>query len=121
MLDTSIFRRIIATKQDIQTSPDNTFTYIIYHSWVKRLGEALNYFQTLITYCLRRALKNTINNIIFLFISLVNIRYIDKLSSSNNSNSNTAVRNLALDYIGSMMFKRNYISKIIRYNTQNVF
>jgi Protein of unknown function (DUF3435) len=40
---------------------------------------------------------------------------------SDDPNSNAAVRNLALDHTGSMMFERNYLSRIIRYNTQDAF
>jgi Protein of unknown function (DUF3435) len=31
------------------------------------------------------------------------------------------VRNLALDHTGSMMFERNYLSRMIRYNTQDAY
>lgn len=65
MLDIPIFRRAIATKHGVQTSPDKVLTYNAYHSWVKRLGEALGYLQTLTTYCLRRALGNAINGMLF--------------------------------------------------------
>jgi hypothetical protein len=61
MTDVPIFRRAIATKEGIRTSADNALTYNVYQTWVKRLGEALGYLQTLTTYCLRRALGNAIN------------------------------------------------------------
>lgn len=61
MLDVPIFRRAIATKEGVKTSPDRALTYNVYQAWVKRLGEALGYLQTLTTYCLRRALGNAIN------------------------------------------------------------
>lgn len=47
--------------------------------------------------------------------------YTDKPSPSDDPNSNAAVRNLALDHTGSMMFERNYLSRMIRYNTQDAF
>jgi hypothetical protein len=77
MLDIPIFRRFIATKQGVQTSPDEPFIYYKYHPWVKRLGEALSYFQTLTTYCLRKALGNAINSTICPPMSRVNKRYTD--------------------------------------------
>jgi hypothetical protein len=40
---------------------------------------------------------------------------------SDDPNSNAAARNLALDHTGSMMFERNYLSRMIRYNTQDAF
>ncbi|KAL6240326.1 hypothetical protein RBB50_012764 [Rhinocladiella similis] len=61
MLDVPIFRRAVATKEGVKTSPDKALTYNVYQAWVKRLGEALGYLQTLTTYCLRRALGNAIN------------------------------------------------------------
>jgi hypothetical protein len=64
MLDIPIFRRAIATKQGVRTSPDKALAYKVYNSWVKRLGEALGYLQTLTTYCLRRALGNAINGMV---------------------------------------------------------
>jgi len=61
LLDIPLFRRAVATKQGVKTSRDKHLTYSQYNSWVKRLGEALGYLQTLTTYCLRRALGNAIN------------------------------------------------------------
>jgi hypothetical protein len=43
MLDIFIFRRVIATKQGVQTFSDKELTYKVYHSSVKRLGEAFGY------------------------------------------------------------------------------
>lgn len=60
-LDTLVFRRALNTKQGVQTSPTASLIDSIYQSWVKRLGEALGYVQTLTTYCLRRALGNAVN------------------------------------------------------------
>ena len=61
MLDLPVFRRAVASKEGVKTSPDKVLTYNVYQSWVRRLGEALGYLQTLTTYCLRRALGNAIN------------------------------------------------------------
>ena len=65
MLDVPIFRRACATKEGIKTSVDKVLTYNVYQAWIKRLGEALGYLQTLTTYCLRRALGNAINGMSF--------------------------------------------------------
>ncbi|QGA17395.1 hypothetical protein EYB26_005066 [Talaromyces marneffei] len=65
------------------------------------LGVALGFIYTLTTYCLRRILGNAIND---------------------DPNSNAAVRNLVLDHgTGSKIFERNYISRTIRYFTQDYF
>ncbi|KIW36296.1 hypothetical protein, variant 3 [Exophiala oligosperma] len=101
MLNVPFFRRAVATKEGVKTSPDKALTYNVYQAWVKRLGEALGYLQTLTTYCLRRALGNAIND---------------------DPKSNAAVRNLALDHVGSStIFERNYLSRMIRYSTQDAF
>ncbi|KAI4209059.1 MAG: hypothetical protein LQ351_007980, partial [Letrouitia transgressa] len=71
-----------------------------YHEWVKRLGEETGFVQVLTTYCLRRAAGNAIND---------------------DPNSNDAVRNLALDHANSMIFHRNYLSRMIRYDTQAAY
>lgn len=42
-------------------------------------------------------------------------------ASLDDPNSNPAVRNLALDHTGSMIFERNYLSRILRYSTQNAY
>lgn len=40
----------------------------------------------------------------------------------DDPNSNTAVRNLALDHVGSSsIFERNYLSRMLRYSTQDAF
>ncbi|KAK5404406.1 hypothetical protein LTR67_002234 [Exophiala xenobiotica] len=97
MLDVPIFWRAIATKDGVKTSPDKALTYNVYYTWVRRLGESQGYLQALTTYCLRRALGNAIND---------------------DPNSNAAVRNLALNYVGSSsIFERNYLSRILRYST----
>ena len=56
-------------------------------------------------------------------MSRINIWYADKTSalSPDNPNLNVAVRNLALDHTGSIMFERIYLSRMIRYNTQDAF
>jgi hypothetical protein len=53
-----VFRRLLPLKQGVQTSPDKALTYKVHHPWVKRLGEAFGYLQSVTTYCLRRALGN---------------------------------------------------------------
>ena len=65
MLDVPIFRRVCATKDGVKTSPDKVLPYNVFQGWIKRLGEALGYLQTLTTYCLRRALGNAINGTSF--------------------------------------------------------
>jgi hypothetical protein len=69
ILDTPVFRRAVKTKQGVQTSPTAGLIDSIYQSWVKRLGEALGYVQTLTTYCLRRALGNAVNGMLSYFHS----------------------------------------------------
>ncbi|KAL9040656.1 MAG: hypothetical protein Q9214_004396 [Letrouitia sp. 1 TL-2023] len=71
-----------------------------YQEWVKRLGEETGFVQVLTTYCLRRAAGNAIND---------------------DPNSNEAVRNLVLDHATSMIFQRNYLSRMIRYDTQAAY
>jgi uncharacterized protein DUF3435 len=61
IVDKPIFRRPIIDKAGVHTSKNLPLTHGMYHSWVKRLGEALGYLQTMTTYCLRRALGNAIN------------------------------------------------------------
>ena len=48
-------------------------------------------------------------------------RGIDWLTETDDLNSNEAVRNLVLDHANSMIFQRNYLSRIIRYNTQAAY
>ncbi|KAE8547698.1 hypothetical protein EYB25_009491 [Talaromyces marneffei] len=101
MLDIPVFRRAIKTPQGVETSKDVALSYQQYHGWLVLLGIALGFIYTLTTYCLRRALGNAINN---------------------DPNSNAAVRNLVLDHgTGSKIFERNYISRTIRYFTQDQF
>ncbi|KAK5313781.1 hypothetical protein LTR93_010778 [Exophiala xenobiotica] len=123
MLDVPIFRRAAATKEGVKTPPDKALTYNVYQAWVKRLGEALGYLQTLTTCCLRRALGNAING--GLPTSIVLSRRIhpaDTGTCSDDPKSNTAVRNLALDHVeSSTIFERNYLSRMIRYSTQDAF
>jgi len=68
-LDTLVFRRAVKTKLGVQTSPTAGLIDSIYQSWVKRLGEAVGYVQTLSTYCLRRALGNAVNGMLSSFCS----------------------------------------------------
>ena len=43
------------------------------------------------------------------------------LTTTDDPNSNEAVRNLVLDHASSMIFQRNYLSRMIRYDTQAVY
>ncbi|QKX63180.1 uncharacterized protein TRUGW13939_10349 [Talaromyces rugulosus] len=101
MLDVPIFRRAIKTPHGMRTSSRLGLTYRQYHGWVVRLGEALDFTDTLTTYSLRQNLGNVIND---------------------DPNSNAAVRNLVMDHtMGSGIFERNYLSRRIRYSTQDAF
>jgi len=43
------------------------------------------------------------------------------LTEIDDPNSNEAVRNLVLDHASSMIFQRNYLSRMIRYDTQAAY
>lgn len=43
------------------------------------------------------------------------------LTAIDDPNSNEAVRNLVLDHASSMIFQRNYLSRMIRYDTQAAY
>ena len=45
----------------------------------------------------------------------------DRLTEIDDPNSNEAVRNLVLDHATSMIFQRNYLSRMIRYDTQAAY
>ena len=45
----------------------------------------------------------------------------DLLTTIDDPNSNEAVRNLVLDHASSMIFQRNYLSRMIRYDTQAAY
>ena len=45
----------------------------------------------------------------------------DWLNEIDNPNSNEAVRNLVLDHATSIIFQRNYLSRMIRYDTQAAY
>jgi len=45
----------------------------------------------------------------------------DWLTELDDPNSNEAVRNLVLDHASSMIFQRNYLSRMIRYDTQAAY
>ena len=45
----------------------------------------------------------------------------DRLTEINDPNSNEAVRNLMLDHATSIIFQRNYLSRMIRYDTQATY
>ncbi|OQV11319.1 hypothetical protein CLAIMM_15173 [Cladophialophora immunda] len=100
MLAIPVFRRTLRCREGFVLSPDKPLTYGVYHPSVVRLGEALGFVEILKTYCLRKGQGNNIND---------------------DPNSSDAVRNLVLDHVGNRMFERNYISRRIRYNTQDVF
>ena len=50
----------------------------------------------------------------------LNLR-VDWLTEVDDPNSNEAVRNLVLDHANSMIFQRNYLSRMIRYDTQAAY
>ncbi|KAL9130762.1 MAG: hypothetical protein Q9175_006943 [Cornicularia normoerica] len=100
ILDVPIFRLLSSSKQGEDEKPDEPLPYSLYHGWVRRLGEETGFMQVLNTYCLRRAAGNAIND---------------------DPNSNEAVRNLVLDHASSIIFQRNYLSRIIRYDTQAAY
>ena len=45
----------------------------------------------------------------------------DWLTDIDDPNSNDAVRNLVLDHASSMIFQRNYLSRMIRYDTYDAY
>ena len=45
----------------------------------------------------------------------------DRLIETDDLNSNEAVRNLVLDHVTSMIFQQNYLSCMIRYDTQAAY
>ncbi len=57
--------------------------------------------------------------------STVSLRPLDSgtdwLTEIDDPNSNEAVRNLVLDHASSMIFQRNYLSRMIRYDTQAAY
>ncbi|MCJ1250100.1 hypothetical protein MMC30_007326 [Trapelia coarctata] len=99
-MDTPVFRTPVQTAKGTQTSPEEALTYSKYHEWVKRLGEETGFVQVLTTYCLRRATGNAIND---------------------DPDSNDAVRNLVMDHTNSAIFQKNYLSRMIRYDTQAAY
>ena len=62
MLDVSIFHLIDSLDQGTNRKPKRPLLYDLYHEWVKRLGEEIDFVQVLTTYCLRRATSNAIND-----------------------------------------------------------
>lgn len=101
---------------------------------MKRLGEALGYTQPLSTYCLRRALGNAINGKPARPFSPATAPCLDRalvremqsarplMPPPDDPSSSAAVRNLVLDHVGSStIFERNYLSRMIRYSTQDAF
>lgn len=100
MKDKPVFRVSNSPERDKDNEPYEPLPYGRYQEWVKRLGEETGFVQVLTTYCLRRAAGNAIND---------------------DPNSNEAVRNLVLDHASSMIFQRNYLSRMIRYDTQAAY
>lgn len=71
---------------------------------MKRLREEIGFVQVLTMYfAFRRAACNVINDNI------------------DDFNSNEALRNLVLDHANSVMFHKNYLSHMIRYDTQATY
>ncbi|KAI9889352.1 MAG: hypothetical protein M1814_005520 [Vezdaea aestivalis] len=95
-----VLRASVQTKAGVRTSEAEGLTYNKYNDWVKRLGVATGFVQVMTTYCLRRATGNRIND---------------------DPHSNDAVRNLVMDHTGSMIFQRNYLSRMIRYDSQAAY
>ncbi|EED22492.1 hypothetical protein TSTA_059900 [Talaromyces stipitatus ATCC 10500] len=119
MLNIPVFLRAIKTKEGVKTSKDAPLPYRQYHGWLVLLGVALGLIYTLTTYCLRRALGNAING--KAPDPPIN-RAVTNFPVVDDPNSNAAVRNLVLDHgPGSRIFERNYISRTIRYFTQDQF
>jgi hypothetical protein len=124
-LDVPIFRRAIKTNQGVYTSKEHSLPYQQYHGWVVRLGEALDFVDALTTYCLRQNLGNAINGKNLHSAGCHRDRSpglgdTDRLL--DDPNSNAAVRNLVMDHAtGSRIFERNYLSRRIRYSTQDAF
>ncbi|KAL9613096.1 MAG: hypothetical protein Q9167_002353 [Letrouitia subvulpina] len=100
MKDKPVFCTSVSPDREKGQERREALPYGRYHEWVKRLGEETGFVQVLTTYCLRRAAGNAIND---------------------DPNSNDAVRNLALDHANSMIFYRNYLSRMIRYDTQAAY
>ena len=62
MLDVSIFRLLDSLDQGTSSKSNDSLFYDLYHEWVKRLGEEIDFVQVLTTYCLRRTMSNAIND-----------------------------------------------------------
>jgi hypothetical protein len=45
----------------------------------------------------------------------------DSLITTDDLDSNETMRNLILDHVTSMIFQRNYLSRMIRYDTQATY
>ncbi|KAL9127453.1 MAG: hypothetical protein Q9217_003670 [Psora testacea] len=95
ILGVPVFRASVRTPNGYVISPDRELPYDQYHEWATRLAEETGFVQRFTTYCLRRATGNAIND---------------------DPDSNDAVRNLS----NSTVFYRNYLSRMIRYDTQAI-
>jgi len=62
MLDVSIFRLLNSLDQGTSSKSNDLLLYDLYHEWMKRLEEEINFVQILTTYCLRRMMDNAIND-----------------------------------------------------------
>jgi len=62
MLDVPIFRLLGSSNQGTSRKANDPLPYDLYHGWVKRLGEEIDFVQVLTTYCLQRATSNAIND-----------------------------------------------------------
>ena len=62
MLDVPIFRLLNFSDQGKNNQFNEPLLYSQYQKWVKRLEEEIGFVQVLITYCLRRAAGNSIND-----------------------------------------------------------
>jgi hypothetical protein len=62
MLNVSIFRLLDFSDQGTSSKSDSLLFYDLYHEWMKRLEEKIDFVQVLTTYCLRRAMSNAIND-----------------------------------------------------------
>ena len=84
---------------------------------MKRLGEEIGFVQDLTAYCLRRATGNAVNG----ELEKPDSKERGSLTTTDDPNSNDAVRNLVLDHASSAIFQRNYLSRMIRYDTQAAY
>jgi len=67
-----VFRLIERFKDEAHVFASKSLSYNIYYAWVTRLDENLDFSKILITYCLRWAINNAINDISFYFTFFLN-------------------------------------------------